>query len=140
VSSSSERVPGAGGGGGCSTYAAAVAVFLSAIGLYGVLAYLVTQRSREIGVRLAVGSAPREIIALVLREGLGLAVGGVVLGAIGAVTFGRLIASQLYGITATNPWVLLLMMVTLTVVAALACMVPARRAANVDVMKILSAP
>ena len=59
---------------------------------------------------------------------------------LGAVTFGRLIASQLYGITATNPWVLLLMMVTLTVVAALACMVPARRAANVDVMKILSAP
>ena len=123
-----------------ATLFAAVAVFLSAIGLYGVLAYLVTQRSREIGVRLAVGSAPREIIALVLREGLGLAVGGVVLGAIGAVTFGRLIASQLYGITATNPWVLLLMMVTLTVVAALACMVPARRAANVDVMKILSAP
>jgi len=98
-----------------ATLFAAVAVFLSAIGLYGVLAYLVTQRSREIGVRLAVGSAPREIIALVLREGLGLAVGGVVLGVIGAVTLGRLIASQLYGITATNPWVLLLMMCTLTV-------------------------
>jgi putative ABC transport system permease protein len=115
-------------------------VFLSAIGLYGVLAYLVTQRSREIGVRLAVGSAPREIVALVLREGLGLAVGGVLLGVIGALMLGRLIASQLYGIAPTNPWVMTLMMLTLTIVASLACVVPARRAANVDVMKILSAP
>jgi ABC-type antimicrobial peptide transport system permease subunit len=123
-----------------ATLFAAVAVFLSAIGLYGVLAYLVTQRSREIGVRLAVGSAPREIVALVLREGLGLAVGGVLLGVVGAVTLGRLVASQLYGVTPTNPWVMVLMIVTRTTVATLACIVPARRAANVDVMKILSAP
>jgi ABC-type antimicrobial peptide transport system permease subunit len=123
-----------------ATLFAAVAVFLSAIGLYGVLAYLVTQRSREIGVRLAVGSAPREIVALVLREGLGLALGGVVLGVVGALTLGRLIVSQLYGITPADPWVMLLMTTMLTVIAALACIVPARRAANVDVMKILSAP
>jgi len=123
-----------------ATLFAAVAVFLSAIGLYGVLAYLVTQRSREIGVRLAVGSAPREIVALVLREGLGLAVGGVLLGVVGAVTLGRLVASQLYGVTPTNPWVMVLMTVMLAAVATLACIVPARRAANVDVMKILSAP
>jgi putative ABC transport system permease protein len=123
-----------------ATLFAAVAVFLSAIGLYGVLAYLVTQRSREIGVRLAVGSAPREIVALVLREGLGLAVAGGVIGVIGASMLGRLIVSQLYGIAPTNPWMMALMMLTLTIVAALACIVPARRAANVDVMKILSAP
>jgi predicted permease len=123
-----------------ATLFAAVAVFLSAIGLYGVLAYLVTQRSREIGVRLAVGSAPREILALVLREGLGLAVAGVVLGMVGALTLGRLMTSQLYGIAPANPWILLLMTITLTVVAALASLVPARRAAHVDVMKILSAP
>jgi ABC-type antimicrobial peptide transport system permease subunit len=123
-----------------ATLFAAVAVFLSAIGLYGVLAYLVTQRSREIGVRLAVGSGPREIVALVLREGLGLAIGGIVLGIIGSLTLGRLVASQLYRIAPTNPWVMLLMMFTLAVVATLACIVPARRAANVDVMKILSAP
>jgi predicted permease len=122
-----------------ATLFAAVAVFLSAIGLYGVLAYLVTQRSREIGVRLAVGSAPREIIALVLREGLGLAIGGVVVGVIGALTLGRLIASQLYGIAPANPWVMLLMMLMLAAVATLACIVPARRAAHLDVMKILSA-
>jgi ABC-type antimicrobial peptide transport system permease subunit len=123
-----------------ATLFAGVAVFLSAIGLYGVLAYLVTQRSREIGVRLAVGSAPREIVALVLREGLGLAVGGVLLGVVGALSLGRLVASQLYGVTPTNPWVMVLMMLALTIVATLACIVPARRAANVDVMKILSAP
>ena len=104
------------------------------------LAYLVTQRSREIGVRLAVGSAPREIVALVLREGLGLAIGGIVLGIIGSLTLGRLVASQLYRIAPTNPWVMLLMVLMLAVVATLACIVPARRAANVDVMKILSAP
>jgi len=123
-----------------ATLFAAVAVFLSAIGLYGVLAYLVTQRSREIGVRLAVGSAPREIVALVLREGLGLAVGGVLLGVVGALSLGRLVASQLYGVTPTNPWVMVLMTLMLAAVATLACIVPARRAANVDVMKILSAP
>jgi predicted permease len=123
-----------------ATLFALVAVFLSAIGLYGVLAYLVTQRSREIGVRLAVGSAPLEIVALILREGLGLAIGGVVLGIVGSLTLGRLVASLLYGIAPTNPWVMVLMIVTLTIVATLACIVPARRAANVDVMKILSAP
>jgi ABC-type antimicrobial peptide transport system permease subunit len=123
-----------------ATLFAVVAVFLSAIGLYGVLAYLVMQRSREIGVRLAVGSAPRAIVALVMREGLGLAVGGVVLGVIGALMLGRLIASQLYGIAPANPWVLLAMSIVLSLVATVACLVPARRAANVDVMKILSAP
>jgi predicted permease len=123
-----------------ATLFAAVAVSLSAIGLYGVLAYLVTQRSREIGVRLAVGSAPREIVGLILREGLGLAIGGVVLGVIGSLFLGRLVASQLHGIAPTNPLVMLLMTLTLTIVAVLACIVPARRAANVDVMRILSAP
>ncbi len=123
-----------------ATLFAAVALFLSAIGLYGVLAYLVTQRRREIGVRMALGSAPRAIVGLVLREGLGLAVGGVVLGAIGSFMLGRLVASQLYGITPSNPWVMLLMAVTLSAVAAVACIIPARRAAGVDVMRILSAP
>jgi len=123
-----------------ATLFAAVAAFLSAIGLYGVLAYLVTQRAREIGVRLAVGSAPRAIVALVLREGLGLAFGGTALGAIGSLTLGRLLTAQLYGTAPTNPWVLVLMTVTLALVATLACIVPARRAARVDVMKILSAP
>jgi len=123
-----------------ATLFAAVAVFLSAIGLYGVLAYLVTQRTREIGVRLAVGSTPRAIVGLVLREGLSMAIGGVALGAVGSVAFGRLVASQLYAIKPSEPWVMVLTTVTLSAVAVLACIIPARRAAHVDVMRILSAP
>jgi putative ABC transport system permease protein len=119
---------------------AVVAVFLSAVGLYGTLAYLVTQRRREIGVRLAVGSTPRAIVELVFREGLLLAISGVLLGAVASVAIRRLVASQLYGIEPSDPWVILLTTVTLSAVAALACVIPARRAASVDVMRILSTP
>jgi hypothetical protein len=122
------------------TLFAAVAVFLSAIGLYGVLAYLVTHRMREIGIRLAVGSTPSAIVGLVLREGLSMAIGGVALGAVGSLAVGRLVASHLYGVTPSDPWVMLLTSVTLTAVATLACIIPARRAAHVDVMRILNAP
>jgi putative ABC transport system permease protein len=119
---------------------AAVAVFLSAIGLYGMLAHLVMQRTREIGVRLAVGSTPGVIVWLMLREGLVLAIVGVGLGAAGSVAFGRVLASQLHGIAPSNGWVLFLTGLALTAVAVLACVVPARRAAHIDVMRILSAP
>lgn len=123
-----------------ATLFATVAIFLSAIGLYGVLAYLVTNRAREIGVRLAVGSAPAAIVGLVLREGLWLAIGGVALGAAGSLTFGRLIASQLYGIEPSDPRLMLAIAAVLTAVATLACIIPARRAARMDVMRILTAP
>ena len=121
------------------TLFAAVAVFLSAIGLYGVLAYFVTQRARGIGIRLAVGSTPGAIVGLVLREGLSMAIAGVALGSLGCLAGGRLVASQLYGVTPSDPWVMLLATMTLCAVAALACIVPARRAAHVDVMRTLSA-
>jgi hypothetical protein len=119
---------------------AAVGVFLSGLGLYGMLAYLVTQRRREIGVRLAVGSSPQAIVGLVLREGLWLAILGIALGAAVSLAFGRLLASYLYGITPSDPWVMLVMAATLVAVAGLACLIPARRAAYIDVMRILSAP
>ena len=121
------------------TLFAAVAVFLSAIGLYGVLAYFVTQRAREIGIRLAVGSTPSAIVGLVLREGLSMAIAGVALGALGCLVFGRLVASQFYGVKPSDPWVMLLTTMTLCAVATLACIIPARRAAHVDVMRTLSA-
>ncbi len=117
---------------------AAVGVFLSSLGLYGMVTYVVTQRTREIGVRLAVGSLPRGIIALVLREGLWLALAGVALGAAGSVALGRLMASHLYGITPSDPRVLVVMTATLAAVATLACIIPARRAAHIDVMRTLS--
>jgi putative ABC transport system permease protein len=119
---------------------AAVGVFLSGLGLYGMLAYVVTQRTREIGVRLAVGSAPSAIVGLILREGLWLAMLGIVLGAAASLAFGRLLASHLYGIRPSDPGVMFVMAVTLGAVAAVACIIPARRAAHVDVMRILSAP
>jgi predicted permease len=119
---------------------AAVGVFLSGLGLYGMLAYLVTQRTREIGVRLAVGSAPSAIVGLILREGLWLAMLGIAVGAAASLAFGRLLASHLYGITPSDPWVMLVMAAMLSAVAASACIIPARRAAHVDVMRILSAP
>jgi ABC-type antimicrobial peptide transport system permease subunit len=113
-------------------------VLLSALGLYGMLAYLVTQRTREMGIRLAVGSAPRAIVGLVLREGLWLAAAGIAVGVAASLASRRLLASHLYGITPSNPWVMLAMAATLTLVATFACLVPARRAARVDVMRILS--
>jgi predicted permease len=119
---------------------AGVGVFLSALGLYGMLAYLVTQRSREIGVRLAVGSTPRAIVGLLLREGLWLTVAGVAIGTAGSLAFGRLLASYLYGVAPSDPRVIVLTTATLAAVATLACIVPARRAAGIDVMQILSAP
>ncbi len=119
---------------------AVVGVFLSGLGLYGMLAYFVTQRTREIGVRLAVGSAPSAIVGLILREGLWLAVLGIALGAVASLAFGRLLASHLYGIKPSDPWVMLVMAATLGAVAAFACIIPARRAAHIDVMRILSAP
>jgi hypothetical protein len=118
---------------------AVVGVFLSALGLYGMLAYLVTQRTREIGIRLAVGSTPQAIVGLLLREGLSLAGAGVGIGAAGSLAFGHVLASYLYGVAPSDPLVMLLTATTLAAVAALACIVPARRASHLNVMRILTA-
>jgi predicted permease len=110
----------------------AVALFLSAIGIYGVLAYLVTERRREIGIRIALGSSAGAIVELVLREGLLLIGVGFVLGAAGALALRRSLESQLFGVTATDPRVVLAATATLALVAVLACALPARRAARID--------
>ena len=111
---------------------AGVALFLAAMGLYGVLAYQVAQRRKEIGIRLALGSEPGGIFTLVLREGVGLLVAGLMAGLAGAFAIRRAMESQLYGIGAMDPLVLASVAGVLFVVAVAACAVPARRAARID--------
>jgi putative ABC transport system permease protein len=109
-----------------------VALFLSAIGLYGVLAYLVTQRRKEIGIRVALGSTAAAVFRLVLREGLILVVIGLALGGIGSLLLRHTLESLLFGVSATDSRVLLLVSGLLAAVAILACCVPARRATKID--------
>ncbi len=110
----------------------AVAMFLAAVGIYGVLAYQVTQRRKEIGIRLALGSTARGIFALVLREGAALLAVGVGLGLAGAFGVRRFVEAQLYGVAATDPLVLALVAIVLGLVALTACSMPAGRAARID--------
>ena len=120
-----------------ATVFALVAVLLSAVGLYGVLTYLVTRRTHEIGVRLAIGSTPRGIVGLVLREGLGLAAGGVIVGAIAVVSLRRLLASYVNGVSAADPQVMTIVAIGLASIALVACLYPARRATRVDAIQVL---
>jgi putative ABC transport system permease protein len=115
-----------------------VALFLAAIGLYGVLAYQVTQRAKEIGIRMALGGEPRGIFTLVLREGVALLGAGFAVGLALAFAARRVMAAQLYGIGAMDPFVLGGVAVILAVVAFAACMVPARRAARINPLVALS--
>lgn len=111
---------------------AAVALFLASIGIYGVLAYQVAQRRREIGIRLALGSDGARIFRLVVREGLMLLAIGVAAGFAGSVAIRRAMASQLFGVQPLDPIVLTSVAALLGVVAFTACAVPARRAARID--------
>jgi putative ABC transport system permease protein len=111
---------------------AGVALLLSAIGIYGVISYSVTQRTREIGIRAALGADRAAILRLILRRGLLLAVLGLVLGAAGALGLTRLMGSLLFGIDERDPLTLAAVAVLLAAVAIFACYLPARRATRVD--------
>lgn len=116
----------------------ALALLLSAVGLYGVLAYLVTQRTKEIGIRLALGSSGRAIFDLVLGEGLRLLGVGFAVGAVGAFALRSSLESQLFGIRATDPLVVGGVTALLGLVAIVACALPARRATRIDPLVALS--
>jgi predicted permease len=109
-----------------------VALFLATLGIYGVLAYLVAQRTREIGIRMALGSTRASILRLVLLEGFELVLIGLVLGIIGAASLQKVVATEIYGVRALDPLVLTSVMALLAIVALAACAVPARRAMRVD--------
>ncbi|MBA3553385.1 MAG: ABC transporter permease [Gemmatimonadales bacterium] len=118
---------------------ASPAVFLAALGLYGVIAYLVSQRAHEIAIRMALGASEGSVLRLVLAHGLKLALLGGAIGAVGVLVGGRVLESQLYGVTSTDPVSLLGAGVMLTIVAVLATFLPARRAAKVQPMRALRA-
>ena len=117
---------------------AAIALLLASIGIYGVLAHQVSQRRREIGIRIALGSDAARVVRLVLREGLVLVGAGLAGGAIGAVALRRVIASELYNVDALDPLVIGAVTLTLAIAAAIACLAPARRAAKVSPLVALS--
>lgn len=110
----------------------AVALFLAAVGIYGVLAYQVAQRAREIGIRMALGSDAWRVFLLILSEGLMLLGAGLALGIIGAFSIRSALESQLYGVGAMDPFVLGSVAVVLGLVSLAACAVPARRASKID--------
>jgi predicted permease len=116
---------------------AGLSLLLASVGVYGVLAFNVGRRSREIGIRIALGASPKYAIGNVFYRGFTLVLPGLVLGLLGAWVFGRYIESQLYGVTVTDPLTYAIGSLTLLLSAILACWIPARRAAKVDPMKAL---
>jgi predicted permease len=116
---------------------AVLALALSAVGIYGVLGYLVAQRTHEVGVRMALGAQPRDVLGLVVGHGARLALVGALLGLIASLVLTRLMSSLLFRVSATDPLTYTLGALLLTIVALAACYTPARRAARIDPMVAL---
>ena len=116
---------------------AGVALLLASIGIYGAVAYTVEQRTGEIGVRMALGAQTRDVLRLVVNQGMKPVVIGLAIGIVSAFALGRLIASQLYKVSAYNPALLGGATVLLAAIALVACLLPARRASMVDPIQAL---
>jgi ABC-type antimicrobial peptide transport system permease subunit len=111
---------------------AALALLLAAIGTYGVLSYMVAERRREIGIRMALGAAQSSVLGQVMKQGIALTAVGIVIGLAGAFGLNRLIASLLFGVQPTDPPTIIGVVATITLVAAFACWLPAWRASRLD--------
>ena len=111
---------------------ASIALILAAVGIYGVISYAVSLRTRELGIRIALGATGRQVSGLVLQQGVGLAIAGVAVGGAGAYWLTRLLSKLLFGVSATDPLTFVGVAALLTAIAAIASFVPARRAAKVD--------
>jgi putative ABC transport system permease protein len=116
---------------------AALALLLAAVGIYGVMSYWVTQRTREMGIRLTFGANPADLHRLLIGEGVRLAMAGIVAGAIGSLLVSRAMTSLLYGVKPFDPGLFFLLAIALAAVVVLACYLPARRATRVDPMVAL---
>jgi predicted permease len=114
-----------------------LATVLAAIGLYGVLAYVTAQRTREIGIRIALGADRGDVLRMVIAQGLKLAISGVTVGVLSSLALGRILSGFLYGVSPTDPMTIVGVAVLLTLVALLASYLPARRATRVDPMVAL---
>jgi putative ABC transport system permease protein len=117
---------------GMGTSFGVLALLLAMMGLYSVMTYAVSQRTREIGIRMALGAQIRDVLKLVLRQGMMLVIVGIAMGLIGAFLLTRVLSSLLLGIGTTDPITFFGVAILLSVVALLACWIPARRATKVD--------
>jgi putative ABC transport system permease protein len=111
---------------------AGLALALAAIGIYGVMSYVVSQRTRELGIRMAMGATQQDVLRLIIVHGAKLISVGIGIGLIGAFAASRILRGVLYGVSPTDPVTYLLVPLFLIVIALLACLIPARRATRVD--------
>jgi ABC-type antimicrobial peptide transport system permease subunit len=109
-----------------------LAMILAAIGIYGLMAYSVVQRTQEIGIRMALGARARDVWTMVLRQGLIIVAVGIACGLLAAIALSKIVVSLLYGVSATDPLAFALSLLLLAAVALVACFFPARRATKVD--------